>query len=294
MSTHSSAKTITINKLPSIEINQKAVLLLLLQYIVYLQDTCMLYTRQKPYNYIFKIIKSDAIIIATVTRYVLPLGSSMYPSGQSQRYVPTSFEQNPTPQTSGFSSHSFTSKRHGQRQKRYNYTSAHGVRSARASYVTITECTGVVETVTFVAWTHVTPERVGTVAVCAQVVVFLAFVDVFEYHLYHWFAAKTQKWISIYPKYMFIKCIVSYNTANHNNSKIINRHSILWFTVVGFGLYPVPPGQSVLYSSVSTPGHDSHLEPHALPTEQQHVAFDTADPISWWQILWPPRSSTSM
>jgi len=147
------------------------------------------------YYYIFEIITLDDIIIATFTRYVLPLGSSMYPSGQSQRYVPTSFEQNPTPQTSGFSSHSFTSKRHGQKQKRYNYTSAHGARSACASYVTITECTGVVETVTFIARTHVTSERVGTVAVCAQVVVFLALVDVFEYHLYHWFATKTQKCI---------------------------------------------------------------------------------------------------
>lgn len=54
----------------------------------------------------------------------------------------------------------------------------------------------------------------------------------------------------------------------------------LMFTVDGLGLYPVPPGQSVLYSSVFGPGHDSHLEPQALPTEQQHVAFDTAAPIS--------------
>lgn len=62
-------------------------------------------------------------------------------------------------------------------------TSVHNVRSVCASYITITECTGVVEPVTFVARTHVTPERVGTVAVFTQIIVFLAFVDVFEYHL---------------------------------------------------------------------------------------------------------------
>jgi len=48
----------------------------------------------------------------------------------------------------------------------------------------MTECAGVVEPVTFVARTHVTPERVGAVAVFAQVVVFFAFVDVFEDYLY--------------------------------------------------------------------------------------------------------------
>lgn len=62
-------------------------------------------------------------------------------------------------------------------------TSVHDVRSVCASYITITECTGVVEPVAFVARTHVTPERVGTVAVFAQIIVFLAFVDVFEYYL---------------------------------------------------------------------------------------------------------------
>lgn len=108
----------------------------------------------------------------------------MYPSGQTQRYVPTSLEQNPTPQTSGFSLHSSTSKIGKQKGKNgINYTRANGARSACASYVTITECTGVVETVTFVARAHVTPKRVGAVAVCAQVVVFLALVDVLEYHL---------------------------------------------------------------------------------------------------------------
>lgn len=73
-----------------------------------------------------------------------------------------------------------------------------------------------------------------------------------------------------------------------------NRVCTCTLTVDGFGLYPVPPGHSVLYSSVSVAGHDSHLGPQALPTEQQHVAFDTADPISWLQRLWPPLSSTSM
>jgi len=139
-------------------------------------------------------------------RHVLPLGRSMYPSGQTQRYVPTSLEQNPTPHTSGFSLHSSMSKIGTQKGKSsINYTSAHGARSACASYVTITECTGVVKTVTFVAWAHVTPERVGAVAVRAQVVMLLALIDVFEYHLFIVGATIHNNQLQLrYPKYVNI------------------------------------------------------------------------------------------
>jgi hypothetical protein len=45
-----------------------------------------------------------------------------------------------------------------------------------AAYITITECTGVVQPVTLVARTHVTTERVGAMTVLAQVVVFFTLV----------------------------------------------------------------------------------------------------------------------
>lgn len=51
-------------------------------------------------------------------------------------------------------------------------------------------------------------------------------------------------------------------------------------TVSVFGLYPLPPGHRVLYSSLSTSGQSSHLGPHARPTLQQHVDFVTGLPIS--------------
>lgn len=51
------------------------------------------------------------------------------------------------------------------------------------SYITITECTGVVEPVALVARAHVAAERVRAVAVLAYVVVFFALVHVLQDHL---------------------------------------------------------------------------------------------------------------
>lgn len=58
-----------------------------------------------------------------------------------------------------------------------------GVRSVRVSYITITVRAGAVQPVALVARTHVAAERVGAVAVFAQVVVFLALVHVLQDHL---------------------------------------------------------------------------------------------------------------
>lgn len=85
---------------------------------------------------------------------------------------------------SGRSVHSSTSENVSGRQKKKRVTTrAYYVRSVCPSYITITECTGVVDPVALVARTHVAAERVGAVAVLAQVVVFLALVDVFQDHL---------------------------------------------------------------------------------------------------------------
>lgn len=83
----------------------------------------------------------------------------------------------PTSQISGLSVHSSISK--NVLRKKLVTLRVYYVRSVCASYITITECTGVVEPVTFVARAHVAPERVGAMAVFTKVIVFFALIDVF-------------------------------------------------------------------------------------------------------------------
>lgn len=141
---------------------------------------------RRSYPYVYTLINKllclqYLFLVRQIELYILPLGNNMYPSGQSQWYVPTSFRQNPTPQMSGVSLHSSISK-----QIIYKTVTirAHAVRSVYASYITITECTGIVESVSFVARTHVTAKSVGAMTIFTQIIVFFAFVNVFENHLF--------------------------------------------------------------------------------------------------------------
>lgn len=93
-------------------------------------------------------------------------------------------------------------------------------------------CSRFVQTKSLVAGAHEAPEGVGTVAVLAEILVFLAFVDVFQDDL----SMKT-----------FRLC-----EEEEEEDEVALR-----LTVTSLGLYPFPPGQSSWYSGESLPGQRS-------------------------------------